>query len=289
MPGSAAAHERGILHRDLKPANVMIDGQGHVRITDFGLAAVAGAGGQSRAGTPGYMAPELLAGEDASIQSDIYALGLVLYELFTGRRAYSAQTIAELVRQQNETSAALPGDGRQGSRSCDREGHPARARKATRSSARRSALAVAASLPGGDPLAAALAAGETPSPEMVAAAGEQVGVPRPYAIAGTAGVIALLLLTAFVSVQRRTLSRVPLPLTADVLVDRAEQVLKAAGQPARAANTHWQFSEDARPHRLRGGPPRSLRPPGCHHDAAGNAAVRVPDQPARARAAQPGQ
>src|SRR4051794_31614999 len=100
--GIAAAHDRGVLHRDLKPANVMIDGEGQVRITDFGLAAVAGAAGQSRAGTPAYMAPELLAGKDASVASDIYALGLVFYELFTGRRAFVASSIADLIRQQSD-------------------------------------------------------------------------------------------------------------------------------------------------------------------------------------------
>src|SRR5205085_10595974 len=101
-------HERGILHRDLKPANVMIDGEGKVRITDFGLAAIAGAAGQARAGTPAYMAPELLAGKEASVQSDIYALGLVLYELFTGRRAFVAQSIADLIRQQDEGQLTRP-------------------------------------------------------------------------------------------------------------------------------------------------------------------------------------
>jgi serine/threonine-protein kinase len=82
----AAAHQRGVIHRDLKPANLMIDGEGRIRIADFGIAALSAAGGPA-AGTPGYMAPELLAGGPATVRSDIYALGPVLYELFTGKKA----------------------------------------------------------------------------------------------------------------------------------------------------------------------------------------------------------
>src|SRR5207302_2239828 len=95
--GLAAAHERGVLHRDLKPANVMIDGEGHVRITDFGLAALAGSVADVRAGTPAYMAPEQLSGREVTQRSDIYALGLVLFELFTGKRAYDAKTLNDLL------------------------------------------------------------------------------------------------------------------------------------------------------------------------------------------------
>ena len=97
--GIAAAHERGVLHRDLKPANVMIDGEGHVRITDFGLAAIAGTVRQTFAtGTPAYMAPEQLAGRDVSERSDIYSLGLVLFELFTGKRVFEASSLQDLLR-----------------------------------------------------------------------------------------------------------------------------------------------------------------------------------------------
>ena len=92
----AAAHERGVLHRDLKPANVMIDGDGNVRITDFGIATAGGDGDVTFAGTPQYMAPEQLEGKPASIKSDIYALGLILFEIFTGRRAYDAKTLGDL-------------------------------------------------------------------------------------------------------------------------------------------------------------------------------------------------
>jgi serine/threonine protein kinase len=95
--GLAAAHEEGILHRDLKPANIMLDGRGRVRITDFGLAGIAEElQNDARAGTPAYQAPEQLAGEGVSSASDIYSLGLVLYELFTGEKAFDAPSAVEL-------------------------------------------------------------------------------------------------------------------------------------------------------------------------------------------------
>jgi tRNA A-37 threonylcarbamoyl transferase component Bud32 len=103
--GLAAAHERGVVHRDLKPANVMLDGSGKVRITDFGLAGAAGEA--VRAGTPAYMAPEQLSGGEVTPRSDIYALGLVLYEVFTGQRALDGETMAELIRKR-EQSGILP-------------------------------------------------------------------------------------------------------------------------------------------------------------------------------------
>src|SRR5580700_2431439 len=143
--GLAAAHDKGVLHRDLKPANVMIDGRGQVLITDFGLAALAGQveGGQLRDGTPAYMAPEQLAGKEVSLRSDIYSLGLVLHEMFTGKRRVDTKTTpTELVKDldpavERVILRCLEADPR------DR---PA------------SAIALAAALPGGDPLAAALAA-----------------------------------------------------------------------------------------------------------------------------------
>jgi serine/threonine protein kinase len=96
--GLAAAHEAGVLHRDLKPANVMLDARGNVRITDFGLAILAGDLHEMNAGTPGYMAPEQLAGNEVTTRSDIYALGLVLHELFTGKRVLEPRHPSDLVR-----------------------------------------------------------------------------------------------------------------------------------------------------------------------------------------------
>jgi serine/threonine protein kinase len=96
----AYAHSRGVIHRDLKPANIMLDAEGEVVITDFGLADLAAniTQEQVRYGTPAYMAPEQLAGKEVTAKSDIYALGLVLYEIFTGKRAFQADTLADIVR-----------------------------------------------------------------------------------------------------------------------------------------------------------------------------------------------
>ena len=134
------------------------------------------------------MAPELLAGREPSVESDVYALGLVLYEIFTGRRAYTAQNVRELIRQQNEMTITSPA-------TLVKDLDPAINLGITRTLERdpadrpHSALEVAASLPGGDSLAAALAAGQTPSPEMVAAAGQRAAATRTHAILATAGVI----------------------------------------------------------------------------------------------------
>src|ERR1041385_8422233 len=85
--GLSAAHERGVLHRDLKPANIMIDRRGQVRITHFGLAGLAAEIPLSdiRSGTPAYMSPEQKSGKDVTTRSNIYSLGLVLHDMFTGK------------------------------------------------------------------------------------------------------------------------------------------------------------------------------------------------------------
>src|SRR6188768_2585974 len=167
--GLGAAHERGVIHRDLKPANVMIDGTGKVRITDFGLAGAAGEA--LRAGTPAYMAPEQLGGAEVTVRSDVYALGLVLYEIFTGQRALDAKNLAELIRMR-EQSCIVPPTALVRDLDPEIEAAILRCLRPSPSDRPPSALTVSAALPGGDSLAAALAAGETPSPEMVAAAGE---------------------------------------------------------------------------------------------------------------------
>jgi len=231
--GLGAAHERGVVHRDLKPANVMIDGTGRVRITDFGLAGVAGE--SLRAGTPAYMAPEQLAGAEVTARSDIYALGLVLYELFTGQRAIEARNVAELLRKR-EAGIVPPSQlVRELDPAIDRAifrclEHDPRDRPA-------SALAVSAALPGGDPLAAALAAGETPSPEMVAAAGETSALAPRTAILGL--VITLLFLAADAALTESALitSRLPLDKSPDVLEDRAREVARSLGYTEHPVDT----------------------------------------------------
>jgi len=167
--GLAAAHERGVLHRDLKPSNIMIDGRGQVRITDFGLAALAAEIpiGDLRSGTPAYMSPEQKSGKEVTTRSDLYSLGLVVHEIFTGKHRADTQTSpSELVKDLD------PAIERVILRCLEEE--PKRRPQ--------SALHVAMALPGGDPIAAALAAGETPSPEIVAASQEKEGFSRRTAI-----------------------------------------------------------------------------------------------------------
>lgn len=239
--GLAAAHDIGFLHRDLKPANIMIDGDGNARILDFGLGGLAGEFGEEemRAGTPAYMSPEQLEGKEQTVKSDIYSLGLVLYELFTGKRAFEAASLHELIKlRRTEATPTTPTSLVKGldpliERIIDlclqRE-------SALRPS---SALQVAAALPGGDPLAAALAAGETPSPEMVAAAPTEGALKPAVALALIAAFLVMmgivLWLTKYTAVYRQT----SLDQPPEALRTRAREITKAFGYsttPADAAD-----------------------------------------------------
>jgi tRNA A-37 threonylcarbamoyl transferase component Bud32 len=232
--GLAAAHERDVVHRDFKPANVMLDGAGRVRITDFGLAGVTGEA--LRAGTPAYMAPEQIAGAEVTARSDIYALGLVLYELFTGQRALDAKNLAELIRRRAEAEIAPPSTiVRDLSPEIDRAVMRCLAPDPAARPA--SALTVAAALPGGDPLAAALAAGETPSPEMVAAAGEEGVLSRRAGVALLSFIVVTLIAGAWLSDRTLLVGRAALDLPVEVLQMRAREVLRALGHDAPVADT----------------------------------------------------
>jgi len=226
--GLAAAHERGVLHRDLKPANIMIDGRGQVRITDFGLAALEQEVplGDIRSGTPAYMSPEQKAGKEVTVRSDIYSLGLVLYEMFTGKRRSETHTNpTELVK---DLDLAI-----------DRvilrclEEDPKRRPS--------SALNVALALPGGDPIAAALAAGETPSPEMVAASAEKEGFQPRTAVASFAAIVVLLAVLMAIGGKASLLGRAPLPLTPDVLAFKGREMLKQFGYTDEPVDTAYGF------------------------------------------------
>ena len=243
--GLAAAHDKGVLHRDLKPANVMIDGRGRVRITDFGLALAAGDSQASDeiAGTPAYMAPEQLAGQAATRASDIHALGLVLYELYTGKRTFTAQTLAELRSQKTETIPVAPSEI---TRDIDPIVERVIMRCLERDPRRRpsSVAQVAAALPGGDPLAAAIAAGETPSPEMVAASGSSEGF-SPHA-AWLALTLVIAAVAATVPIMERTMiyRRVALDRPPEALADRARQILTALGHTDPPADSTYGFVAD---------------------------------------------
>jgi serine/threonine protein kinase len=109
--GLKEAHAQGIVHRDLKPENVMMDTQGNVKIMDFGIArsmeAVTRLTG-SMVGTPAYMAPEQVGGKSVDYRTDIYSLGLILYEVFTGAQAFRADNPVAVALKQLRESPVPP-------------------------------------------------------------------------------------------------------------------------------------------------------------------------------------
>ncbi len=242
--GLAAAHERGVLHRDLKPSNVMVDGRGRARITDFGLAVAAGEAIEGEvSGTPAYMAPEQLSGKAASIRSDIYSLGLVLYELYTGRKAFDGATVQELRRKHTEDAPASPSKISPGFDPVV-ERVILRCLEKEPSARPASASQVAAALPGGDPLAAALAAGETPSPEMVAAAGEEGALAPAKAWALLGCVLAALAAGVWVARFATDHGVAPLPKSPEALEDRARELVRTLGYAEEPADRAYWWDRD---------------------------------------------
>jgi serine/threonine-protein kinase len=228
--GLAAIHEAGILHRDLKPANVIIDSKGKARITDFGIAGIEAelTGGEIRVGTPAYMSPEQITGKDVSQKSDIYSLGLLLYELFTGKQAFQSDSIPDLLQKHQTTAPTNPSEIlKQISPLVEKtilqclEKNPSERPK--------NALQVAMMLPGGNPLEAALAAGDTPSPEMVAAAPKKGALKPLVAAACLVSVVALFAFVVFFSGRVKLHEWVPLDKSPEVLAERAVQIVNKLG------------------------------------------------------------
>jgi serine/threonine protein kinase len=231
--GLHAIHQVGVLHRDLKPANAIIDGRGKARITDFGIAGlesefkdVAGL-----VGTPAYMSPEQITGKELTAKSDIYALGLVLYEIFTGKQTFEGDTVNELLSKHKTTPPTNPSE-------FVKDIHPLveqvilRCLEKDPQKRPASAMQVALALPGGDPLQAAMAMGETPSPEMVAAAGEKTGLRPRIAVACLVAVLACLVGLAFLG-RFNVFEKIPFENSPEVLAGKGREAIAQVGYHER--------------------------------------------------------
>lgn len=228
--GLAAIHAAEMLHRDLKPANIIIDSKGEARITDFGIAGLEAEvqGVESRVGTPAYMSPEQADGAELTKQSDIYSLGLLLYEIFTGKQAFEGESAAELRVKHATTTPKNPSEIVAG---IDPLVEKVITRCLEKQAGERpaSALEVAMSLPGGDPLQVALDAGQTPSPEMVAASPKKGALKPVIALSCVIGAIVMLGIYMFAATKLLPHNRIPFTKSPEVLSERANEIIQKLG------------------------------------------------------------
>ena len=219
--GLAAAHAANILHRDLKPANVMLDGAGDVRILDFGIATPQSdqRGLGAFAGTPGFLAPELLVGQRPSQRCDLYAWGLVVYFAATGKLPAGG-----LDSEGPSVNDALLSAGQ----SRELATCVAACLQADPEQRPRSAHELIAALAGDDPLREFVRAGQMPPAELVTAARSWRPVAR--VVDGLlAGGLVLLVLILLLGDRALFLSRCGLVKSPDALREIAEQTLDLVG------------------------------------------------------------
>jgi serine/threonine-protein kinase len=237
--GLAAAHDQGVLHRDLKPANIMVDGRGRIRIMDFGLAVASDDPGvRESAGTPGYMAPEQLTGGHLSERTDLFAFGLVLYELFAGRPFYTGRSLVRGDTPPNVLLQEIDGDVAAIVAACvdtDVRNRPP------------SAIAVAAALPTTHVSTRAAAPAAV---QDDAARHDAITVMTPVGTLRPA--VAWLLLAAVVAGTIGIASRAPIvtirssdvPKPPEVLAAQAREMLQRIGAPGVVADNEFWFTAD---------------------------------------------
>jgi serine/threonine-protein kinase len=158
------------------------------------------------------MSPEQITGKDVSQKSDIYALGLVLYEIFTGKQAVQADSIPELIRKQTSETPTNPSEFVKGIDPLV-ESVISQCIEKNPNNRPQSALHVAMALPGGNPLQIALDAGQTPTPEMIVASPKKGALKPVVALLCLLGVIISLILTVYINSRYKTF-RLMFPLTA---------------------------------------------------------------------------
>lgn len=225
-----AAHGQEVLHRDLKPSNVLLDGKGSARLVDFGLAALTSEvkrGDGTLIGTPAYMSPEQLAGKPCSVKSETYAFGLILYEILTGKPVFKPKTLDELYDlhklPKTRPSQLVP--------ELDPMIDEVIMRCLEEDPEKRpdSIAIVLGALPGGDALARAIALGQTPSPQLLAASGGCAGMPRHLALLSATFILLGLLASALLTRHAGLIPRVPLDKPLPALDDRAQTLLADLG------------------------------------------------------------
>ncbi|MEM6796512.1 MAG: serine/threonine-protein kinase, partial [Acidobacteriota bacterium] len=239
--GLAAAHAKGVLHRDLKPANIMIDGRGEVRITDFGIARLESEATPGMlAGTPAYMAPEQHRLEEATTRTDLYSLGLVIYEMCTGVFPFEGTSRADFSDAHQNVTVAPP-SSHVDDLDATLERVILKCLEKEPGDRPSSALAVAAALPGGDPLSLAVSIGQTPSPQMVAEAGSR-GMISTRQAAGLGSLAALLLVVALVLADpAKRIEGAGLDLPPEVLAEKAREKLRGFGWDEPGRDEAWGF------------------------------------------------